>query len=205
MDPSEIKISAEPSQAHPETCKFTLDRPVYADGSVFFSTADQTAGSPLAEKLFNDADLDVADLMIADEVVTISLKGQGDVDWQIAGKKIADMIRQQLCSGEAAVSDKIKETLPSEGDIQKQVQQVLDTEINPAVAAHGGHVSLLDVKANRIYLEFGGGCQGCGMVDVTLKHGVEKAIREKIPAIGQILDTTDHASGKNPYYSPSKK
>ncbi|MCH9021914.1 MAG: NifU family protein [Planctomycetes bacterium] len=143
--------------------------------------------------------------MIADEVVTISLKGQGDVDWQIAGKKIADMIRQQLCSGEAAVSDKIKETLPSEGDIQKQVQQVLDTEINPAVAAHGGHVSLLDVKANRIYLEFGGGCQGCGMVDVTLKHGVEKAIREKIPAIGQILDTTDHASGKNPYYSPSKK
>ena len=205
MDPSEIKISAEPSQSHPETCKFTVDRPVYPDGSVYFASAKQIVGSPLAEKLFNHQDLGVAELLIADETVTVTLNRQGYVDWQTEGRKVADLIRQQLCSDEPAVSEKIRDTIPPESDIQQQVQQVLDTRINPAVAAHGGRVALLDVKGNRVYLQFSGGCQGCGMADVTLKHGVERAIREEVPAVGQILDTTDHAGGKNPYFASSRR
>jgi Fe/S biogenesis protein NfuA len=85
------------------------------------------------------------------------------------------------------------------------VQQVLDTIINPAVAAHGGVVTLLDVANNAVFLEFGGGCQGCGMVSVTLKYGVERTIREEVPEVGEILDTTDHAAGRNPYFAPSSK
>jgi Fe-S cluster biogenesis protein NfuA len=84
------------------------------------------------------------------------------------------------------------------------VQKILDTEINPAVASHGGWVELIDVKKNEVFIRMGGGCQGCGMADVTLKQGVEKTIRQQIPEIGAIMDTTDHASGRNPYYSPSK-
>ena len=64
---------------------------------------------------------------------------------------------------------------------------------------------LLDVNNNTVFLEFGGGCQGCGMVSVTLKYGVERAIRDEVPEVGDILDTTDHASGRNPYYAPSTK
>jgi Fe/S biogenesis protein NfuA len=56
-----------------------------------------------------------------------------------------------------------------------------------------------------VFLEFGGGCQGCGMINVTLKYGVERTIREEVPEVGEILDTTDHASGRNPYYAPSSK
>ena len=84
------------------------------------------------------------------------------------------------------------------------VQKVLDDEINPAVASHGGHVALLEVKNDVAYIQLGGGCQGCGMVDVTLKQGIEVRIREAVPSIREIVDTTDHAGGKNPYYQPSK-
>lgn len=88
--------------------------------------------------------------------------------------------------------------------LAQAVQKVLDEEINPAVAAHGGHVTLLEVKDSRAYIQLGGGCQGCGMVDVTLKQGIEVRVRELVPAITEIVDTTDHAGGSNPYYRPSK-
>jgi Fe/S biogenesis protein NfuA len=86
----------------------------------------------------------------------------------------------------------------------RAVQAVLDQDINPAVAAHGGWVTLLEVKDSVAYIQLGGGCQGCGMVDVTLKQGIEVRIREAVPAIREIIDSTDHAGGKNPYYQPAK-
>ena len=86
----------------------------------------------------------------------------------------------------------------------RAVQQVLDAEINPAVASHGGYVTLIDVKDGIAYIALGGGCQGCGMVDVTLKQGIEVRVREAVPEIREIIDTTDHAEGRNPYYQPAK-
>jgi Fe/S biogenesis protein NfuA len=85
-----------------------------------------------------------------------------------------------------------------------RVQELIDERINPGVGAHGGHVELLDIKDNVVFVRLGGGCQGCGMVDVTLRHGIEALIREEIPEIQQVIDTTDHASGSNPYYQPAK-
>lgn len=91
------------------------------------------------------------------------------------------------------------------GSVEEQIQFVLDEEVNPMVASHGGVVSLLEVKDHNAYLEFGGGCQGCGMIDVTLKQGVEVMIKAQIPEIEAIYDVTDHAGGNNPYYQPSEK
>jgi len=90
------------------------------------------------------------------------------------------------------------------GPIVEKVQQVIDTKINPGVASHGGVISLVDVKDNIAYLRFGGGCQGCGMVDVTLKQGVEVMLKEAVPEIEGVMDVTDHAGGTNPYYQPAK-
>ncbi len=84
------------------------------------------------------------------------------------------------------------------------VQEVLETQINPAVASHGGWVDLLDVKNSTAYVQLGGGCQGCGMADVTLKQGIEAIILEYVPEITAVVDTTDHAAGTNPYYQPAK-
>jgi Fe-S cluster biogenesis protein NfuA len=85
------------------------------------------------------------------------------------------------------------------------IQQVLDDKINPAVAGHGGYISLIDVKADTAYIRLEGQCQGCGMADVTLKQGVEVEIKSAVPNITEVLDVTDHAGGTNPYYAPSGK
>ena len=82
----------------------------------------------------------------------------------------------------------------------RAVQELLDREINPAIAAHGGFIQLLDVKDDVVYISMGGGCHGCGMADVTLRQGVEVRIKEEVPGIRAVVDTTDHAGGTNPYY-----
>ena len=86
----------------------------------------------------------------------------------------------------------------------QEVQKLIDERINPAVAAHGGQIELLNVEDDAIYIHMGGGCQGCGMADVTLKHGIEAMIQEVFPEIKHVIDTTDHGAGDDPYYSPSK-
>jgi len=86
----------------------------------------------------------------------------------------------------------------------RAILQVLDERINPSIASHGGHISLIDVKDDRAYVRLEGGCQGCGMADVTLKQGVEVEIKNVVPNIIAVLDVTDHAEGSNPYYSPGK-
>jgi len=95
------------------------------------------------------------------------------------------------------------ETLGDE-EVKTRIQKILDEMINPAVASHGGWVELLDVKENVAYLKLGGGCQGCGMVNVTLKQGIETTLKEEIPQLAGVIDQTDHAGGNNPYYQPAK-
>ena len=95
------------------------------------------------------------------------------------------------------------ETL-GEDEVKTRIQKILDEMINPAVASHGGFVELLDVKENIAYLRLGGGCQGCGMVNVTLKQGIEATLKEEIPQLAGVIDQTDHAGGSNPYYQPAK-
>jgi Fe/S biogenesis protein NfuA len=92
---------------------------------------------------------------------------------------------------------------PNEGwkdPVARAVQEVLDQQINPGVGSHGGMVTLLEVREGTAYLRFGGGCQGCAAVDVTLKRGVERAVRQAVPQISAIVDATDHAAGTSPYY-----
>jgi Fe-S cluster biogenesis protein NfuA len=195
---NEIKITAEPKDN--STCRFVVDRPVYPDGSVFFGTPDRIKGSPLAEAIF--AIDGVSSLLVQDNVVTVTASTGGN--WMPVAKQVGTAIRSVLGSGENAISDDILASIPDADEIKKKVQSILDQEINPAVAAHGGWVELIDVRRNEVFIRMGGGCVGCGMADVTLKQGVEKTIREAIPHVGAIMDTTDHASGRNPYYSPAK-
>jgi Fe/S biogenesis protein NfuA len=89
-------------------------------------------------------------------------------------------------------------------ELMTKVQDLIENMINPAVAGHGGFVQLVDVKDNKVYLQMGGGCQGCGAADVTLKQGIERLIKEEIPEVAEVLDATDHSAGSNPYYTPGK-
>ncbi|MBF0286241.1 MAG: NifU family protein [SAR324 cluster bacterium] len=97
-----------------------------------------------------------------------------------------------------------REVSPLTGSVKEAMEQLLEEQINPMVASHGGVIQLIDIEDGRVYLEFGGGCKGCGMVNVTLKQGVEVLVKEHIPGIVEVLDVTDHANGTNPYYQPGK-
>jgi Fe/S biogenesis protein NfuA len=91
------------------------------------------------------------------------------------------------------------------GPVAQQVLQVLEVQINPSIASHGGRADLVAVEDDTAYLRLSGGCQGCGMAAVTLGQGIEVAIREAVPEIAKVVDVTDHASGTNPYYEAAKK
>jgi len=91
------------------------------------------------------------------------------------------------------------------GDVAQRVIQVLEQQVNPAIAAHGGHAELVAIEDDAAYLRLGGGCQGCGMATVTLGQGIEVAILESVPEVARVVDVTDHTVGTNTYFEPSKK
>jgi len=90
-------------------------------------------------------------------------------------------------------------------DRELRIQDIFDSQINPAIASHGGFVTLLGVTGTTAYVRLGGGCQGCGMADVTLKQGIEATILEEVEGIERVADETDHDAGQNPYHQPAKK
>ncbi len=190
-----IKITGEPMTA--ETCRFIISQPVYPGNSAYFSNAESAKGSPLAERLFEIDNVD--SVLIADNRVTVTK--QGFEEWRDIGMKVGAAIREHIASGENAVSEQLAADDTDTERIRDAVGKLITEEINPAVASHGGFVSLIDVRGNTVYLELGGGCQGCGMAHITLKQGIERAIRDKIPGVGEVLDTTDHAAGTNPFFA----
>ena len=200
---------------------FTAGEPVLA-GEAGAAEADPEADAALAEKVKELLDTRIRPA-VADKGGDFTFHGVtgGVVRIETGGSMpgamiamktgIENMLRQHLPEvkglqyiSQAEASGKVsREGLDtSEG---QTVQRILDEQINPAVASHGGHITLVDVKDNKVYVELGGGCQGCGMANVTLKQGIETAIRAELPEITEVLDVTDHDGGDNPYYKPGKK
>ena len=85
------------------------------------------------------------------------------------------------------------------------VEEIFQTQINPAVAQHGGRVDLIDVEDGVVVVRMMGGCQGCGMANVTLRQGIEASLKRMVPGVQGIRDITDHAAGSNPYYAQTGK
>jgi len=190
-----IAITGEPTM-NPATCKFIVDRPVYPGKSAYFGNRAAAGPSCLARRLFEIPE--VENVLIAENQITISKSGADP--WPDIGKRIGTKIREHLRSNDPAVDEDYVGTLPGESEIRRKVQDLFDREINPSLGSHGGWVELVDVKGNSVYVKLGGGCQGCGSARMTLKMGIERVIREKIPEVGEILDATDHSAGSNPYY-----
>ena len=87
------------------------------------------------------------------------------------------------------------------GSVPEKIEQLLREQINPALAAHGGYAELKGVDGDKAYVTMGGGCQGCAVSAMTLRDGISRSITEAIPEITEVIDTTDHAAGENPFYT----
>ncbi len=201
----EIKIKAEVLDA--QRCRLAVDRPVLRiGGSLQFQNRTEAKRHALAEMIFGIEG--VSGLLLSGNSVTLegkSPEGKSHEDWAPIARQAGKAIRAYLKSEVSAMVEAPPNfSGGAEDQLRQKVQHVLDTQINPGVAAHGGQVQLLEVRGDAVYVKMGGGCQGCGMAAVTLKQGVERAIRQYVPEVVHIFDTTDHASGQNPYYSTGK-
>ncbi|MCI3948845.1 MAG: nfuA [Acidimicrobiales bacterium] len=96
-----------------------------------------------------------------------------------------------------------KENPYPEGSVEAKIQDLLDNDINPALASHGGFATLDHVEGSTAYMLMGGGCQGCGLAAMTLTEGIKAAIEDAIPEIDRVEDVTDHAAGENPFFAPA--
>ena len=195
QDTQQIKITGEPS-LDPQVCKFHVDHPLFPNGSFTCRDREMAEGSPLLEALF--AIGGIAQVMVSGSTLTIAKNTTQT--WPSMGKQIGTAIREQIRSCKQLIDPNVQKKLPSEEKIRHQIEELFEQEINPAIASHGGRVELVDVEGTKVYLRLGGGCQGCASANVTLKNGIEKAIRAMIPEVTDVIDATDHASGANPYY-----
>ena len=207
MSSAEIRITAEPVDDH--RCKFVVSQPLHAAGVRRFASADEAKGSPLAEAIFAIPAGGVTEVIVSGNIVTVVK--DNPAPWQAVGKAVGTAIRAAAASGAPPVT--AKAAAPATGApatvdddvLYERVARLFDDQVNPMVARHGGRVELIDVQDAVVMLRMGGGCQGCGMADVTLRQGIEGMLAQHIPEVRGIVDITDHTTGANPYFQASKK
>ncbi len=194
-----VSIRAETSLADPDTCKFIVSRTVHPGGPFFFGNKERAAGSPLAERLF--ALPGVANVLIAENVVTLCK--EPTASWSGLKAAIGTAIRTQLMSGVPAILEMhlYSGTIGrSDAELHTVVQELLDKQVNKSIANHGGKISIVEVRQGKLSITMSGGCQGCASSHVTLRQGFEVMLKRVAPEIEEIVDTTNHAAGKQPFY-----
>ncbi|HEV8264114.1 MAG TPA: NifU family protein [Gemmatimonadales bacterium] len=206
MTPDEIRITAEPVDNR--RCKFVVSQPVHAAGVRRFASAEDASGSPLAERIFAIPGAGVTEIIVSGNIVTV-VKDDA-APWQAVGRAVGSAIRSALTAEVPAVAPARKpppggSAAVNDDALYERVAHLFDAQVNPMVARHGGHVELIDVQDAVVMLRMGGGCQGCGMADVTLRQGIEGLLAQHVPEVRGIVDITDHTSGANPYFQASKK
>jgi NFU1 iron-sulfur cluster scaffold homolog, mitochondrial len=191
-----LQITSEVDRRSPTICRFTSARTLYVGTKTVMSSRDAT-GLPLAEKLICLAGVEKLQLIGHLLVVTRT----ADREWTDLGIEVESILTSYLISGEALTPDDVHEKMMLMGrNAREKVQYLVDTQINPGVAEHGGSVQVVDVRDGGLYLRLHGGCQGCGAADFTLKQGIETIVKRAVPEIHQIIDLTNHRAGMNPYY-----
>jgi Fe-S cluster biogenesis protein NfuA len=196
-EPAPIKISGELTP-DPSMCHFHVSQLVVDEWTLVFNSAEEGKHSPLIDALF--AVEGVSRVLVAGSTVTVTKSVP--TPWPHLAAEIAAAIRSSLSSGAPAIHPSVIEDLknrPPE-EIELAIAELLEEQINPALASHGGFVHLVKVEDRDVYLEMGGGCQGCAASKATMRYGVESAIRRVAPQVRQVIDVTDHAAGVNPYF-----
>lgn len=186
------RIRAQASSGDAQVIGFVLDEVIRSGSSVCFET---TSDAPLPRALF------ALDDVIKVEVSghTIWVKKQANADWSILKPAIAAAIRHVLDETDAPLGQDTQVTDPDQ-TLLNAITKLLDQQVNPSVAAHGGQISVDRVDGATVYLRMSGGCQGCAASAATLRQGVERMLRAALPQIDKIVDVTDHSAGKNPFY-----
>lgn len=187
------RIRAQPLAQEPELMGFVLDDPLHKNATISLSPGDDT---PLGQALFALAGVDTVTVTHA----TIWVRRTDTADWAKLKPAIARAIRDVLDTTTTPLGHHAETEETADTAFLHKVEALLDQQVNPSVAAHGGHIAVERVSGTRVFLRMSGGCQGCAASSATLREGVERMLRAALPQITEIVDLTDHASGTNPFY-----
>jgi Fe-S cluster biogenesis protein NfuA len=203
MSAADLRITAEPIDNG--RCKFLVSEPIHAGGVRRFASPDEARGSPLPEAIFAIPGADVSEVIVSGNLVTVVKRSPAP--WPVVGKAVGQAIRAALAGGHQAVVTKPAASGSATADdaLYERVADLFESQVNPMVARHGGRVELIDVQDAVVMVRMGGGCQGCGMADVTLRQGIEAMLQQQVPEVKGIVDITDHTAGSNPYFAAAKK
>jgi len=196
-----IRITGKPDP-HSPICHFQVDYELLPNRSIQCDRPGLARGSLLLEKLFSING--VTQVLVERTRVTV-LKTEHR-PWNDVAKEVALVIRESIASKKPLFSETIlKEHTEDNDDDQtellSEIQILLEQQINPSLLAHGGRVDLRGVDGTKVLIELSGGCQGCSLSVETVKNGIEEAILGAFPQMTEIVDLTNHAEGKNPFYS----
>jgi Fe-S cluster biogenesis protein NfuA len=209
-----MEVRFDPPAAEAVTCPIRFDRAVSPGGTSLFETHEEAEAWPAARALLGIPG--VHSIIGKGDVLVVAR--HGGAEWPQILPQIEAALGAAFASqasvhvvqpppppaapapSAAVLASEVSEDSEAEAALRDRVNTIIQEQINPAVASHGGYIDLLDVQGSRVFIHMGGGCQGCSMSAATLKHGVETTLRTEIPEITEILDTTDHASGANPYF-----
>lgn len=203
MSTTDLRITAEPIDGG--RCKFVVSEPLHAGGVRRFASLDEATGSPLAEAIFAIPGADVAEVIVSGNLVTVVKRSA--TPWQVVGKAVGQAIRAAVAGGRPVAPTPAAPAAGGADDdaLYERVADLFERQVNPMVARHGGRVELIDVQDAVVMVRMAGGCQGCGMADVTLRQGIEAMLHQEVPEVKGIVDITDHAAGSNPYFAAAKK
>lgn len=174
--------------------RFVADHPI-TDGTRRFTSREEAQGVPVAEAVLSVPG--VLEVVLEENAVT-ALRS-ADASWDRLEEQITYAIATALHAA-VAPSTAADQNLTDDA-MYDVIERIFQRDINPAVASHGGKVELIDVEDGTVVLRMMGGCQGCGMANVTLRQGIEQALHRAVPGLKGIRDITDHASGTNPYFA----
>jgi len=158
---------------------------------------EEATGLPLAQRLLGITG--VVRLQLIGHLLVVTKSSERE--WIELTTEIKSVLTEYLLSSLALTTDQVHDQMMLLGrSTREKIQYLIDTHINPGIAEHGGFVRVVDLNNDIVYLRMGGGCQGCGAADFTLRQGIETIIKGSVPEISQIIDVTNHSDGMNPYY-----
>jgi Fe-S cluster biogenesis protein NfuA len=189
-----IRITAEPVDDRQR--RFVLDKPVHPVGARTYASPDEAIAAPVVQAVLSVSG--VRKVTAAGNVLTVV--HDGGEEWTAVDPKVRYAIETASSNAPASLAPPADPAL-GDDSAYELVERLFRERINPAVAQHGGKVELIDVQEGVVVVRMMGGCQGCGMANVTLRQGIETSLRHMLPGLKGIRDITDHASGKNPYFS----
>jgi Fe/S biogenesis protein NfuA len=192
-------VEVRASEAQPDSLALFVEVSGQQDGAYTYTMELR----PLAEAGDSDVVQNHDDLPVVVEAESADALRGATLDFAAAGMVMQNPNLPPAPSVEPPWTPAADTELSS--DVARTVIAVLEEQINPQIAAHGGRADLIAVEETVAYLVLSGGCQGCGMAAVTLSQGIEVAILDAIPEIEKVVDVTDHASGVNPYFEAAKK